>query len=400
VIVMRALKPWFNAEHEGNVEVGQIFIASEQRAKVLEVNGLATRDDEIANGARTAATLIPLLIQGMHGLGDNIHQRAVIRQLMEQHEIWLETPWPCVYHDLVGPRLKLLNKNSYLRTQAKNAKREAKNYSRITSVAGMKAMRIWYTHDGIRKSGFLGAMMDNCRCDDAAADYRMPIAAKWIKKAHAKLEQWQPTKPLLIYRPLVERIEWNGCAARNPDHAAYAALFNSIRESFFVISIADTAPGKEWIVGPKVKADVECHEGELDFETIAALTASAALMFCSPGFALILAQSVSTPNVCVFGGHESSRLYSAGARFAPFLGIDPIKPCECFSKDHRCAKAIDLPKVRARLEEFVYVATEGSKIATRYPGDKLGRTSKAVHESGRTRSADRTRSLGASQGGA
>lgn len=343
-------------EHEGDVQLNQLFIATEQRARELEVHGLATRDDGIPQERKEPATLTPLLVQGMHGIGDNIHQRAVIRQLMERHQVWLETPWPCIYHDLVGPRLNLLNKTSQLRTQAKNAKREENRYSRVNSVSGMSGMRVWYTHPAVRLSGFLGAMMENCGCDAKSADYHMPIAAEWCKKAHRKLEQWQPTKPLMIYRPLVERTEWQGATARNPDPAAYRALFASIRDQFFVVSVADTEPKKEWIVGSKIKADVECHEGELDFETIAALTAMAAVMFCAPGFALILAQAVGTPVVAIFGGHESSRNYLSGARFAPFLGIDPIKPCECFSNYHSCDKRIDLPEARRNLEEFIDVA--------------------------------------------
>ena len=68
-------------------------------------------------------------LMGMHGLGDNLHQRAVIRQLwLREHLLLLETPWPCLYHDLVGPRLRLVFKRSMLRTQLKNAQREYSKY--------------------------------------------------------------------------------------------------------------------------------------------------------------------------------------------------------------------------------------------------------------------------------
>ena len=42
-------------------------------------------------------------------------------------------------------------------------------------------------------------------------------------------------------------------------------------------------------------------------EALAALTASAALVFSAPGFATALAQAVSTPSITIFGGHENSR---------------------------------------------------------------------------------------------
>ncbi len=98
----------------------------------------------------------------------------------------------------------------------------------------------------------------------------------------------------MVYRPLVERTEWNGCAARNPDHSAYAALFASIRDQFHVVSIADLVPNVEWISGARVEADQKFHAGELEFEALAGLFSIASLVFCSPGFAVILAQTVGT----------------------------------------------------------------------------------------------------------
>src|SRR3546814_20394397 len=88
----------------------------------------------------------------------------------------------------------------------------------------------------------------------------------------------------------------SGCAARNPDHHAYAELFAAIRNQFFVVSIADLQDGAEWIVGNRVNADIQMHRGELDLETNAALTKTEGMMFSSPGFAVNPAQSVGTPS--------------------------------------------------------------------------------------------------------
>jgi hypothetical protein len=51
---------------------------------------------------------LPIKLASMHGMGDNLHQRAIVRRLMEQDVVYLDTPWPSVYHDLVGPRLHLV----------------------------------------------------------------------------------------------------------------------------------------------------------------------------------------------------------------------------------------------------------------------------------------------------
>lgn len=291
---------------------------------------------------------------GMHGLGDNLHQRAVVRQLMEQKPVWLETTWPCVYHDLVGPRLHLVYKGSPIGTYKRNAERERARYSAAPVPTSAWPIKILYTPEQVRTCGSVLAGM--CRATNTrveAADFRMPIPPEWDARAAQLLEQWQPSKPLLIYRPLVERSWWGGCIKRNPDHAIYATLMASIRQDYFVVSVADLKPGEEWIVGTPVDADVTLHAGELDFETLAALTARAALVFTSPGFAVILAQAVGTPSCVVFGGYEDARSFTGGARFAPYLPIEPITPCTCFSHHHNCDKRIDGIRALKRLQLFV-----------------------------------------------
>jgi hypothetical protein len=289
-------------------------------------------------------------VTGMHGLGDNLHERAIVRKLLLRDSVQLETPWPSVFHDLVGPRLRLVHKISGLRTQAKNARREASKYQSLRS-SRAPAMRIWYTHDQIRTHGtFLAAMAANSGLSVSVHDIALPIAERWQAKAQHWLDKWKPARPLMLYRPLVERTEWNGCAARNPDHRAYAELARSVRERFFVVSIADLEPGKEWVVGEDIKADVECHRGELEFEVLAALAARAGVVFCSPGFAVILAQAVSAPLVAVFGGHEASRFYDHG--LANNLLISPMRPCDCFSKEHACDKRIDMARALDALASF------------------------------------------------
>lgn len=294
-------------------------------------------------------------VAGMQGLGDNIHQRGIVRQLLQAgRTIWLETPWPCLYHDLVGPRLHLVAKDTKLPVYAKNAKREADRYSSTPWPANVWPLKIWYSGADVRAAGsVLGAMCRTTGTRLEAADFRLPIPAAWARKAAALIDQWKPDRPIMLYRPLVERSWWGGCVQRNPDHDAYAALVRSIRERFFVVSVADLEPGVEWMVGERIDADVELHHGELEIETLAALTAASRLVFTSPGFAVILAQAVGTPSCVVFGGYENSISFSAGARWAPYLGIDTLTPCGCFSHAHACDKRIDLPAAIERLAGFV-----------------------------------------------
>ncbi len=308
-----------------------------------------------------------VMVLGMSGLGDNLHQRALVRRLMHNAHVWLRTPWPCVYHDLVGQRLSLLKPQTSLRTQLKNAAREQDAYAE-ESPPPCRQVHVAYRPEDVRKEGSVLAAMQKRAGVPGSQDFRLPIPEGWQAKAQAWLDKWQPGKPLLIYRPLNERTEWGGCAARNPDFGAYAELLRSIRERYFVVSVADFKPGLEWPVGEDIGADVELHAGELDFETLAALTARAAMVYSSPGFAVILAQAVGTPSVCVFGGYEDSHSFAGGATFTPHLGIDPVKPCQCFSHNHDCDKRIDLGAAKRRLLKFAHAPTLG-RVRTISQGD-------------------------------
>lgn len=298
--------------------------------------------------------LMPLLLHGMHGLGDNLHQRAVLRELMKTREVWLETPWPSIYHDLVGPRLHLVTRGATLRTQAKNAAREAEAYRASPRCpAGAEELRISYPPDVIRANrgngGVLAAMSQVCGVP--AGDFRLPVPDAWREPlgpagaieniASEAYDAWA-RRPLIIFRPLMERSEWSGCRNRNPDPATYLDVLARARAALpdaFVISIADLEPGKEWLVGPQPDVDLTLHAGELDFQGVAALWSVASLVISSPGFGIVLAQAVETPCIVVFGGYEGNYSFDAGARVTPTHTVG--RGCDCFSHTHQCRRSDD-----------------------------------------------------------
>src|SRR6266699_1162207 len=88
----------------------------------------------------------PLHVSGMHGLGDSLHQRAILRLLMQTNEVWLDTSWASVYWDLVEQGLHVVHKPSPLRTQAKNAQRKLAlgRFTREPIPPGTRSLRINY----------------------------------------------------------------------------------------------------------------------------------------------------------------------------------------------------------------------------------------------------------------
>lgn len=293
-----------------------------------------------------------IFIRGHHGLGDNLHQRAIVRHfLAEGNDVWIETPWPSAYHDLP---VRCMPKLSTLRTQAKNLERERGRFSTEPVPRDAWVHQLRYTGDTVRVAGSVLGGMWPVGIDADAMGFRLPIPTAWWSAASEALTDagWN-TEPIMLFRPLTERAENPFSRQRNPDADAYRALFESIRRDYFVVSVADLEPRKEWLVDDAIDADATFHHGELTFEVLAGLAFISDLVFCAPGFATILAQAVETPCVTVFGGYERGYSFSAGAVWSPYLAIEPIHPCDCFDMGHLCQKAIDVEAARAALEAFV-----------------------------------------------
>src|SRR6266576_2249918 len=77
----------------------------------------------------------PIVITGHFGIGDNLHQRAVIRELMPTHDVWLHTCHFNLYHDLIAQGLKLVMRSTGLHAQAKTIAREQQQFAYQTRMA-------------------------------------------------------------------------------------------------------------------------------------------------------------------------------------------------------------------------------------------------------------------------
>jgi len=287
---------------------------------------------------------------GMWGVGDVIHQRAVLREMMKKNQVIIETANVAPLHDLIDDGLLIAHRGATLPRI-----RESMAAVRYNVPSKTPRVKIGYSGLTVRGCGsILAAQFASVGFKmPERPDFSMPVKAEW----RAKARQWlgNPSKPVMVYRPIVSNTTW-ACPARAPDPDSYDILYRSIRGRFFVASVADISPGKEWIVGPKPDVDLAFHNGELDFETLAGVFAEASMVFANPGFAPVLAQSVGTPVVIVYGGNESYRTTnSVGAHLAPTLAIEPITPCECHSRYHDCDKTIDMGPALEKLSEFAKV---------------------------------------------
>lgn len=287
----------------------------------------------------------------MWGIGDCIHQRAVLRALPKP--IWLETTAPAIVHDLVGDNLKIIPHAGKQRIRENNqAPRDM-----VLIPANAERKRITYDPATIAQHGsILAAQFVSVGLKmPVRPDFSLPVPQRWRDQVKDILARNTTGKPVLVYRPICLNKLWE-CPARAPDPKVYHALFASIRRRFFVVSVCDLTQ-QEWIVGPPADADIKLHKGELSFEGLAGLFSQADMIFANPGFAPVLAQAVGTPVAIIYGGNEAFADTNAmGAHLAPTLAIEPDKPCACHKRFHKCDKRITIEPALRRLDEFVQTA--------------------------------------------
>lgn len=272
-----------------------------------------------------------LLIHGMNGLGDNLHQRPFVRAAAEREDVYLATPWPQLYRDL--PMVKCVPSQTKLRTQAKNVARSEYQYQAPRGVRelklsyGSRTMLSGSLHDALESLLPLGA--GQAYVHDAPRFGPSPI---------------ESDAPYAVVRPVTVRQEWSA-AARNCEPSYIGQAAQALQAAGYrVVSVADLEPGKEWLLGQAPPADVRFHAGELEIERLMALIENAAVVVSPVGFAVHAAVAYRTPVICIAGGR--------GGHCAPWKETDarqdlrnlrwmmPDRYCMCDVQNHACSKTI------------------------------------------------------------
>jgi hypothetical protein len=289
-------------------------------------------------------------IAGMHGFGDCVHQRALVRHFMTKGPTYLSTPWPQLYHDLIEQGLTLLKPNSALYTQAKNEKVSAKAFSGHHPPPGMRTNTV---HVGYLGGGVLehGSIVDTMCHNLSTRDFSLPVPEEWRKAARKLLGEAGINGAFAVVRPLTRRAEYPNLLQRNPDHDAYLAIAAHIRKALPLVSVADlTNPDIENAVCDP-PADAKFHKG-VPTEVLIGLATLATLTITAPGMMAPLSQAVGTPLVCVFGSYENAQSFAAGLRHSAYLPIEPIQPANYLGHENT-PKAIDLKLALARVDGFL-----------------------------------------------
>src|SRR6266480_6456231 len=87
--------------------------------------------------------MTPMLVEGMLGLGDNIYQVPVVKELVRiYHSVYLQTPWPQLYQGIEN--LHFCKTLTRLRTQQKNVQKSSSVYSFLPPVFPHELLHLSY----------------------------------------------------------------------------------------------------------------------------------------------------------------------------------------------------------------------------------------------------------------
>lgn len=279
-----------------------------------------------------------LVIRGMRGLGDNINQRAFIKELA--YPVFLDTPWPELYLDL--DHVKFIECETPLRTQRKNLARQPAGRFVTVPMGNYAELKVQYGTRDLAQGSILdkiswlfGGMKPK--------DFGLP-------PFDTKFRCFQP---LAVIRPATIRREW-AAVSRNPDPDYLYQAAKILQEAgFYVVSICDLQPGEEWIVGEKPPANLEYHRGELSVEELLGICRYADVLVGGHGFLTHVALAYKNPMLVVmggFGGDNSPQKVADPAFLDPsnLTFVVPDNFCKCQSMSHVCDKYISNFEDKAR----------------------------------------------------
>lgn len=258
-----------------------------------------------------------MIIHSMKGLGDNVYQRAFLKNM--PGPIYLDTPWPELVADL--PHVHCVRPQTNLRTQAKNI---ARHSSWLMPPAKQPARHIRYGTEGIIP-GMIASF------GVIPGEFDLPPLPPSLE-----------TGKYVVVRPATVRSEWRA-DTRNPlpMYIGEAVMHASAR-GYKIISVADLQEGQEWLVGPEPYADVQYHKGELPVEQLLALVKGAAAVIGGIGWLVPAALSAKVPAWIICGGQGG---YNAPELITPkgqtnITFAVPDNFCRCRLKMHNCDKRI------------------------------------------------------------
>lgn len=264
-----------------------------------------------------------MVISGMYGLGDNVYQRSVIREIKER--VYLYTTWPQLYSDL--PNIKPVKPNTNLRTQLKNVSMIPQS---IWNVAPkLPQIKISYTSNDLKNGSILRSMSKKTGTNPKIFDI-------------PKFRDFGIQKPYAVIRPVTVRSEWYNIS-RSPENEYILSSAELLKKAgYTVVSVADICK-EEWCLGLP-NADINFNNGELNFEQLMGVIQHADVVVGGVGWIVPVCSASLVNLVCILGGlgahNDPKKIIDHPMDSSKIKFIYPDNFCMCSDNRHACNKKI------------------------------------------------------------
>lgn len=254
------------------------------------------------------------------------------------YDVYLRTPFMEVYQ---GLNVKFVKPSSHLRTQAKNIERSTVKYHELPP--NTPTVQTRYIGEHLRSMNMVDSLERSYHCKPSKFD--LPKFKSCVKS---------DGRPICVVRPATIRKEWNA-ASRNPDPHYIAQVIEWLRETHYIVSVADIDGDAEYALDPLPYADLTLHEGELSTKELLGLIREADIIIGGVGFIVPACIAYGTRLFCILGGNGAhnhpSKLTHPSMDLSNVHFAKPDKFCMCNSAQHQCDKWIT--DLRGQFDGFI-----------------------------------------------
>jgi hypothetical protein len=280
-----------------------------------------------------------MTVSTMHGLGDSLYLRPVLKWFPEQRIINLLTPWPQVFHDFKNVRI-CLPQLTNLRTQTANMLKHIELFN------PSMPPNIRLTYD-LQKNNIMHSYFDCLYpAQPSWVDMSFPVKDEWIQLAKGLIKN---DKPICLIRPNTLRREWMS-HARNCKNEYLQLFINKYAHKYHFVTLASIDGHREWyehdLTGIHQKIE------NIDIETTFGLFKIADVIVTAPCFWLPLGMSLNSKMLVLYGAHFSHWDINDKRIKAPNLVFVEPTPFErCAVHKPNAFKDIDRDILMAAFEE-------------------------------------------------
>lgn len=277
-----------------------------------------------------------IYIKTFDGFGDNLYTRSVIKELIKNKDVYIQTPLPDIYRDLP---VKFVYTQSEYRTQSKI---KPSKHIKFNDAPDIKAIELKYDQD-LYTSNVMTILLKKVNLPlDTKLEWDLPDFTEELSELNLNIPL---DKKIAIVRPSTIRMEWPV-----PSRAADQTYINWCSSTlmdwgYHVISVADLEKDKEWLYNNMdIHAHQKFYKGEVPIYALLELIKKAELVVGGSGFIVPATVSANTNLFLILGGRLG---YDSPAKtLHPTMDMSkiscalPTNPCRCGQDDHDCDKRI------------------------------------------------------------